>query len=105
MSKRRNKKPEVVKEATPRRSPSAGPRRKYLDSLVGREPALWAEVEALAASRLPSNYDRAMELVVDLRALAILRGQAIDFSRRLALLRDLHARKPAVMDRLAEAGF
>lgn len=74
-------------------------RQKHLERLVGQEARLWAEVEALVATKLPKNYDRAMELLVDLRDLSG-RGGATDFRARVIALRQVHVRKPAFIARL-----
>ncbi len=80
-------------------------RQKHLDSLAGREPELWTKVEALAATRLPKSYDLAVQHLVDLRELALRKGAEADFSRRLAMLREAHSRKPSFIGRLQDKGL
>jgi hypothetical protein len=92
----------------PRRRPAereaAAARAKYLDGLVGREPALWIEVEDLVATKLPRSYDRAVEILVDLRDLAA-RRKGGDFLLRLTALRQAHERKRSFLERLRKAGL
>ena len=80
-------------------------RQKHLDALVGRESKLWAEVEELVATKLPKNYDLAVQHLVDLRDLAARKGEESDFLRRLAVLHDVHARKPSFTGRLRDNGL
>jgi hypothetical protein len=42
---------------------------------------------------------------VDLRDLAVRKSEEADFSRRLAMLRETHARKPSFIGRLREKEF
>jgi uncharacterized Zn finger protein len=80
-------------------------RQKHLDALAGREPEWWAKVEELVATRLPKSYDLAVQHLVDLRDLAIRKGEGADFSRRLAVLRDAQARKVTFIGRLQDKGL
>ena len=80
-------------------------RQKHLDALKGRGPELWAEVEQLVATRLAKSYDLAVQHLVDLRDLAVREREEADFSRRLAGLREAHARKPALIGRLQDKGL
>ena len=65
---------------------------------------LWEEVEGLIATKQPKSYERAVELLVDLRDLAA-RQEGSDFRRRVEELRTAHARKPALIERLHKAGL
>lgn len=79
-------------------------REAHLDRLVGQESRLWAEVEALVASRQPKHYDQAVTLLLDLRDMGF-RSKASDFARRLEQIRNLHAQRPAFIKRLRLAGL
>jgi hypothetical protein len=79
-------------------------REKHLDSLVGRESKLWAEVESLIATKQPKNYDRVVKMLVDLRDLD-LRAKGVEFHRSLEALRQAHALKPSFLERLKKAGL
>lgn len=83
----------------------AGRRAAYLDGLVGREDALWRQIEALVESRNPANYDAAVRALVDLRDLSSREGTSAAFAARLTQLRGRHARKPAFLDRIDRAGL
>jgi hypothetical protein len=80
-------------------------RRKHLDSLAGREPELWGKAEELVASKLPKNYDLAVQHLTDLRDLAAGKGAAADFSRRLARFGEVHSRKGTFLVRLQQKGL
>ena len=79
-------------------------REAHLDGLVGQEPRLWAEIEALAATRQPKHYEQAVTLLNDLRDMGF-RSKAGDFPLRLEQFRLAHAQKPALLKRLRLAGL
>jgi hypothetical protein len=79
-------------------------REAHLDRLVGQEPRLWVEVEALVATRQPKHYDQAVKLLLDLRDMGF-RNKAGDFSQRLEQLRTAQAQKPALLKRIRQAGL
>ena len=76
-------------------------RKKRLDALSGKEPALWDEVERLIAAKQQKSCDRAIALLRDLRDLAA-RSDGSDFSFRLEALREEHRRKYKLVERLDE---
>jgi hypothetical protein len=75
-------------------------RRRHLDALVGRDEELWRRVDELVASRLPKAYDEAVPLLTDLRDLAARDDRAAEFAARVHALRERHARRPALLQRL-----
>lgn len=79
-------------------------REKHLDSLVGRETKLWAEIDGLVATKQPKSYDQAVKLLVDLLDLDA-RGKGGDFRLRIEALRQAQARKPSFIERLRKAGL
>ena len=79
-------------------------REKHLESLAGREPKMWAEVDALIATKQPKSYDQAVRLLLDLRELDA-RGKGGDFQLRIGALRQAHSRKPTLIERLGKAGL
>lgn len=76
-------------------------REKALDALEVRGEAPWREVEALVSSKRPQDYDRAVTLLTDLRALAERAGTGNDFDRRIEEIRVRHMRKPSFLERLS----
>ncbi len=80
-------------------------RAKHLDKITGRAPQFWSEVEALISSKLPKNYDFAVELLVDLRDLASRNGKTDEFRARIDAVSMAHSRKPSFIERLRKAGF
>ena len=80
-------------------------RGKHLDKIAEKEPELWNQIEDLIATRQPKSYDRAVELLVDLRDLAARKGKKEDFGSRLDALRVLQARKPAFIEKLRKGGL
>jgi len=80
-------------------------RRKHLDSLQGRETELWRQVETLIATKQPARYDQAVELLKDLLALAQRDGTTDRLSEQLRQLRQQHAAKRTLIERLDRAGL
>lgn len=79
-------------------------REKHLDSIAGREPALWKKIESLIATTQPNSYDTAINLLIDLRDLDQRSKQGI-FPPRLQLLKQAHTNKPAFLKRLQKNGL
>jgi len=75
-------------------------RQVRLDALARRGEAVWSEVETEIERRNASGYDRALALLLDLKALAEQRGMPSDFATRLAAIGHRHARKPRFTERL-----
>jgi hypothetical protein len=80
-------------------------RKKYLDSLVGREPELWQRVEQWIATKQPKRYDEAVSLLADLRDVANERGNGPEFTAKMETLRQQHAQKLSLIKRLQVAGL
>jgi hypothetical protein len=81
----------------------AAARARYLDGLAQVERETWARVEALIATKQPKPYDEAVQLLVDLRDLAVRDGRGDEALVRIEDLRARHAKKPSFMDRLRRA--
>ncbi|PSK66700.1 hypothetical protein B0E53_01341 [Micromonospora sp. MH33] len=54
-------------------------------------------------TRKPKECDTAVALIADLKALADRDGDPETFRQRIRLLREPHARKPSLLDRLDRA--
>ena len=80
-------------------------RKKQLEDIASRTPAVWKQVSAWIAKRTPKGYDCAVELLVDLRDAADHTDRTDEFSERLQALRDRHASKPSLIRRLEQAGL
>ena len=79
-------------------------RRKRLEEVMQRGESAWTEVETEIARRHASGYAQAAALLFDLEAIAIEDGTEADFARRLAGIRDRHARKQRFLERLKGMG-
>lgn len=80
-------------------------RKKYLESLVGREKGLWSKVDRLIATKHPARYSDAVSFLQDLRDVATMTEQAQAFSSRMESLYHEHARKPALLEKFRKAGL
>jgi hypothetical protein len=99
-AKRRAAAERAAQERARRERAQAAARARYLDSLVGREDQVWQRIEALVATKQQGNYDEAVRLVQDLHDLAAPIGQVQAFGGRLSGLRERHARKVSLLQRL-----
>lgn len=80
-------------------------RKKYLDDIASRTSAVWKQVSSWIAKRTPKGYDRATELLVDLRDTATRTNHTDEFGEQLLALHDRHASKPSLIRRLEQAGL
>lgn len=59
----------------------------------------------LIDTKRPQEYDNAVALLTDLRAVAERKGQPDVFNQRYQQLRHEHRRKPSLIERFDHAGF
>jgi hypothetical protein len=78
---------------------------KHLDDLSAREASAWVRAAALIETKNQRDYDTAVTLLRDLRALAERNGSLEVFTKRIDDLRRQHQRKPSLMERLDAAGL
>ena len=71
----------------------------YLDQLASREAETWREVGRFLSTTVQNNYDRAVELLVDLRDLARRDGRGPEADERCRELRRTHRNKPSLIKR------
>ena len=81
----------------------AASRAAHLAGLEGKEPELWRRAESLVETKLPAEYDRAIQTLVDLRDLAARTGTTDGFAARLREMRARHARKTSFIQKLDRA--
>ena len=78
---------------------------RHLDELATRQEATWERAGALIETKTPRDYDMAVTLLRDLRALAERQGETAAFTRRVLALREQHQRKPSLQERFDKAGL
>jgi hypothetical protein len=81
----------------------AAERAAYLDGLVGKEAALWREIDDLIETKRPREYDQAVQILRDLSALADHVGEREAFAARLDSLRGRYAKRSSLLQRLDRA--
>jgi hypothetical protein len=74
-------------------------REKRLNEITCQESILWAQIESLVSEKKAKSYDKAIELLTDLRDLAA-RTKASDFHIKLKNLREKHSPKSSFIERL-----
>ncbi|MGQ0773508.1 MAG: hypothetical protein ACT4NY_03670 [Pseudonocardiales bacterium] len=82
-----------AQERARRERAAAIARDKHLDDLAADEEHAWQRVSAALDTKKPTEYDKAVQLLVDLRAVAERRNQRDVFDRRFTQLRQQHLRK------------
>ena len=78
---------------------------RHLDELATRTEAAWQEATALIETKRPRDYDLAVTLLRDLRALADRQGDSAAFRKRFLELRARLQRKPSLLARFDKAGL
>jgi hypothetical protein len=94
-----------AKEQARRARDQAAARARHLDGLADREEDLWRQLEAAIQTRLPKEYDRATELLKDLRDLGDRSGAGNEVDRRIRGLREQHRSKRTLIQRMDRAGL
>ena len=96
---------ERIAEDARRKAKEEAERAKHLDQLEKREDAVWNDVSALIQTKQPKGYDQAVRFLIDLRDLAIRRGQEALFRAKIETLRTNHAAKTSFLHRLTKANL
>jgi hypothetical protein len=89
-----------ARERARREEEAAAARSKYLAGLANRQEEVWQQIDALIATKQPQKYDQAVTFLKDLHELAAQSAQQDAYRRRLADLRERHARKPSLIGRI-----
>lgn len=95
----------VAAERARREQAAAVAREQRLNALAGGQEQAWRRVVTMIETKKPKEYDAVVDLLADLKALAERDGQTSAFSQRIRRLREEHARKPSLLDRLDRARF
>ena len=74
-------------------------REKRLNEIAGRESILWNQIELFASEKKAASYDKAVELLIDLRDLAA-RGDRREFLLKFNALKQRHSSKSSFIGRL-----
>src|SRR4051794_1003574 len=98
--RRRKAAEQRAREKAKQEREKAEARSRYLGELAGKEEATWREIDDLIATKVPKSYDRAVELLVDLRELAQRLGTEESFRSRVGQLRERHRAKTSLQERL-----
>ena len=104
-AKQRRLAEQAEKERERQARAEAQARKKHLEDIASRSGAVWKQVSTCIEKRTPKGYDRAVELLSDLRDAADLTNSTSEFVGRLQGLRERHASKPSLVRRLQRAGL
>ena len=83
----------------------AAARAAQLDRLAEREDKAWDEIGELIATKRPNDYDRAVQILVDLRDLAARDKSQSEYRIALRTVREENINKPSLQRRLNAAGL
>jgi len=103
--RRRRAEAEAAAHEVLRQQQREAARQRRLDELARDPETAWAQAGKLIDTKVPARYDEAVTLLADLRDLAQRDGQAGEFERRFAALREEHLRKPSLIARFDRAGL
>jgi len=78
---------------------------RRLDDLAAEGEAPWKQVDEMIATKKTSEYDRAVALLRDLRALARRQGEEAALAKRVLDLRAQYPGRPGLQARFDEAGL
>ena len=94
-----------AREEARRAQQAAAAYEKRLDEPAPRQEQAWQQVDELIATKRPRDYDQALAILIDLRALGKRDGSAEAFADRFGRLRERHLRKPSLLERFDKAGL
>ena len=80
-------------------------RERHLATLAKRQVQAWEQVYTAIDARQPAQYDVAVELLKDLRAVSERDKRLEAFDRHLLELRQQHSKKHSLLQRLEQAGL
>ncbi len=103
--KRRRKKAAAERKAAAEARKRAEERTRHLDAIAPRASELWQEIAPLIETKLPKEYDRAVQILKDLWDLAERSGKREETAARIRALREQHARKRTLLQRLDRVGL
>jgi hypothetical protein len=92
-------------EKAARARTQAAAREQHLTALAARQEQAWTQVDCAIETRQPANYDQAVTLLKDLRAVSEREDHRDAFDQRLHVLQQRHARKVSLLERLERAGL
>ena len=94
-----------IKESARQKVKEAAERARYLDQLAKREAAVWNDALAYIEKRQQKGYDQAIQLLIDLRDLAIRQQHEAVFQAKIENLRVKHGAKVSFLQRLKKANL
>jgi hypothetical protein len=95
----------LAEEEARRQRQEAEARERRLGQLAGHQAEAWRQVDSLIASSQPKPYDEVVTLLQDLQALAEREGRRDEATQRIRQLREQHARKRTLIQRLDRASL
>ncbi len=94
-----------AKERARKEREKAITRKKYLNDLAKREDKVWKKVDDLIETRRQSDYDEAVNLLVDLRDLSKKINKDSIFKEKVKSIHEKHSRKSSFVRRLTNVGL
>jgi hypothetical protein len=95
----------LAEEKAGRERARAAAREQHLTWLATRQEQAWTQVYGAIDTRQPAQYGEAVKVLQDLRAVSEREERLAAFDEKLADLRQRHAKKPSLLERLERAGL
>ena len=80
-------------------------RRQYLESLKPEQEKMWKTIDSLISRKKSQSYDEAVQHLINLRDLAKLEGNAVEFQRRIQQIKTTYSKYPGLLRRIDAANL
>ena len=80
-------------------------RRQYLESLKPEQENIWKTIDSLIARKKPQSYDEAVQHLINLRDLARLEGNVVEFQRKIQQLQATYSKCSGLLRRIEAANL
>ncbi|MFZ4666888.1 MAG: hypothetical protein ACOYME_10725 [Prochlorotrichaceae cyanobacterium] len=78
-------------------------RHQYLESLKPEQEGIWKTIDSLISRKKSQFYDEAVQHLINLRDLATLEGNTVEFQRRLQQIQTTYSKCPGLLRRIDAA--
>ena len=96
----RREREQAARAKAERERKAAAARELHLAELAKHEEESWRRVEQLISEKKAPAYDRAAQLIADLREVALRQGRGVEADVRIGYIRQHHSTKRSFLDRL-----
>ena len=80
-------------------------RRQYLESLKPEQEQIWKTIDSLISRKKPQSYDEAVQHLINLRDLAMLEGNVVEFQRKIQQIQATYSKCSGLLRRIEAANL